>query len=158
MTMGSKARGYLAGPGAEVERAVAHAAELTARGYVLTMPWWERVAEERQRGWMSDADVPAEYMRENAVMNRRGIDLADFIVALCKLHGGVSPGTAGEVAYAIGLHYAERIESVRNMVIMVGDPRGFVWAHDPCVIVVPTMTDAIALLSDRYCGQWTGRS
>jgi len=116
---------------------------------VLTMPWWERVAEERQRGWMTDAEVPADFMRANAVMNREGLDLADFVVALCKLHGGVSPGTGGEVAYAVALHHAERIESLRNTIIMVGDPKGFVWSYDPAVTVVPTMADAIALLSKR---------
>lgn len=143
------ARGYLAGPAAEVERAVAHAEELTAAGYVLTMPWWERVAEERRRGWMSDAEVPADFMRENAIMNRQGLDLSDFIVALCRRAGGVSSGTGGEVAYAVALHHAERIETLRNVIIMVGDPKGFVWSYDPAVTVVPTMADAIALLSKR---------
>lgn len=141
------ARGYLAGPAAEVERAVEHARELTALGYVLTMPWWERVAEERERGWMSDAEVPADFMRENAIMNRQGLDLADFVIALCRRSGGVSPGTAGEVAYAVALHYAERIESLRNTVIMVGEPKGFVWSNDPAVVVVPTMADAISHLA-----------
>ena len=138
------AKGYLAGPAAEVERAVAHAEELTALGYVLTQAWWDRVVEE---GWATDADVPADYMRENAIMNRHDLDLADFVVALCRRDGGVSPGTAGEVAYSVALHYAERIESLRNTIIMVGEPRGFVWAQDPAVVVVPTMADAIAHLA-----------
>lgn len=140
-------RGYLAGPAKEVERAINHARELTELGYVLTRPWWERVLEERANGWMSDAEVPPEYMTENAVMNRQGIDIADFVIALCRLHGGVSAGTAGEVGYAVALHYAERIESLRNQIIMVGDPQGFVWSRDPAVTVVPTMTDAIGLLA-----------
>lgn len=140
-------RGYLAGPAKEVERAIDHARELTELGYVLTRPWWERVQEERANGWMCDADVPLEYMRENAIMNREGIDRADFVIALCRLHGGVSAGTAGEVGYAVALHYAERIESLRNIIIMVGDPQGFVWSRDPCVAVVPTMADAIKLLA-----------
>lgn len=139
-------RMYLAGPGAEVERVISHVVELEALGHVLTQPWWERVTEERRRGRMTDADVPADYMRENAVMNREGLDLAEAIIALCKSGGGVSLGTGGEVAYAVALHWAERIETLRNQVIMVGDPKGFVWSYDPAVIVVPTMADAIALL------------
>lgn len=141
------ARGYLAGPAAEVERAVAHAEELTTLGYVLTQAWWERVIEERQRGWATDADVPADYMRENAIMNRQGLDLADFVVALCKREGGVSPGTAGEVAYAVALHYGERIETLRNTIVMVGDPRGYVWSYDPAVRVVSTMAEATSCLA-----------
>lgn len=140
-------RGYLAGPAAEFERVIVHANEFTERGYLLTQPWWERVQEERQRGWMSDAEVPPDFMRQNAMMNRQGIDIADFLVALCRTGGGVSPGTAGEVAYAVALHYGERIESLRNTVIMVGEPRGFVWAHDPCVIVVTTMAEAFEALA-----------
>lgn len=141
------ARGYLAGPAAEVERAVAYAEELTALGYVLTQAWWERVIEERQRGWATDADVPADYMRENAIMNRHGLDLADFVVALCRRDGGVSPGTAGEVAYAVALHHGEHIVTLRNTIVMVGDPRGCVWSYDPAVLVVPTMAEAIAHLA-----------
>jgi len=140
---------YLAGPGAEVERVAGHAADLEALGHVLTQPWWERVAEGRQRGWLTDADVPADHMRENVTMNRLGLDYADHVIALCRLHGSVSPGCAGEIGYAIALHYGERIETLRNKIILVGDPCGFVWAFDPAVAVVPTMADAIALLPRR---------
>jgi hypothetical protein len=143
------ARLYLAGPGAEVERVIAHAAELEALGHVFTMAWWERVTEERSRGWMTDADVPADYMRENAIMNREGLDRADAVIALARLRGGMSPGCAGEVAYAVALHWAERIDLARNKIILVGDPLGFVWSFDPAVTVVPTMADAIALLPHR---------
>ena len=34
-----------------------------------------------------------------------------------------------------------------HTIIMVGEPRGFVWAQDPAVVVVPTMADAIAHLA-----------
>jgi hypothetical protein len=98
---------------------------------------------------MTDADVPADYMRENAIMNRRGLDLAETVVALTRLHGGMSPGCAGEVAYAVALHHAERVESLRKKIILVGEPKGFVWSFDPAVTVVPTMADAIALLRHR---------
>jgi len=139
---------YLAGPGAEVERVVAHAADLEALGHVMTQPWWERVAEERKRGWMTDADVPADYMRENAIMNRFGLDRADTVIALARLRGGMSPGTAGEVAYAVALYY-ERSERYRPRIVLVGNPLGFVWASDPCVEIVSTMADAIAMLPRR---------
>jgi hypothetical protein len=137
---------YLAGPAAEYERVIAHAADLEKLGHTFTQPWWERVVEERKRGWMNDREVPAGFMTENAVMNRLGLDRAEFVIALCRLRGGVSAGCGGEVAYGVALHHAERIERDRNTVIMVGDPQGFVWSFDPCVKVVPTMTDAIAFL------------
>jgi hypothetical protein len=134
---------YLAGPGAEVEVVIERARALEALGHVFTQPWWERVIEGRQRGWMSDADVPFDYMRENAIMNRRGLDRADIVIALTRLRGGMSPGTAGEVAYAVGMYYDERIERNRIKIFIVGDPRGFVWACDPAVTVVPTMADVL---------------
>jgi hypothetical protein len=143
------ARIYLAGPGAEVERVIAHAAELEDLGHTLCVAWWERVTEGRSRGWLTDADVPADYMRENAIMNREGLDLAETVIALARLRGGMSPGCAGEVAYAVALHHAERVESLRNKIILVGDPMGFVWSFDPAVTVVPTMADAIAMLPRR---------
>jgi hypothetical protein len=88
-------------------------------------------------------------MRENAIMNREGLDLAETVIALARLRGGMSPGCAGEVAYAVALHHAERVESLRNKIILVGDPMGFVWSFDPAVTVVPTMADAIAMLPRR---------
>lgn len=140
---------YLAGPGAEVERVAGHAADLEALGHVFTQPWWEKVKESQQRGWLTDADVPANCMRENAIANRLGLDRADCVIALCRLYGGVSPGTAGEVGYAVALHYAERIEPLRNTILLVGDPCGFVWSFDPAVIVVPRMGDAVAFLARK---------
>jgi hypothetical protein len=139
-------RCYLAGPGSEVERVVAFATLLEPLGLVFTARWWDRVAEERQRGWMTDADVPFSYMRENAIMNREGLDRAEVVIALARSGGGMSPGTAGEVAYAVGMYYAERIERDRIKVFLVGDPKGFVWSCDPAVTVVPTMADVIANL------------
>lgn len=137
---------YLAGPVKEVERVVAHAKELESIGHVLTQRWWDRVVEERQRGWMTDADVPFEYMRENAIANRLGLDRADVVIALARSQGGMSPGTAGEVAYAVGMYHAERIERDRIKIFLVGNPLGFVWSCDPAVLVVPTMADAISHL------------
>jgi len=137
---------YLAGPAAEVERVMAHARDLEDIGHVFTQRWWDRVTEERKLGWMTDADVPFGYMRENAIMNRQGLDRAEIMIALARLKGGMSPGTAGEVAYAVGMHHAERIERDRIKIFLVGNPLGFVWACDPAVVVVPTMADVISHL------------
>ena len=142
-------RVYLAGPAAEVERVIGVAIHLESLGFVFTTPWWERVIEEREKGWKTDAEVPEEYMRENCLMNRRGLDLADVVIALTRASGGMSPGTAGEVAYAVALHHTDRIESMRKQVFIVGNPLGFVWSFDPAVTVESTMSDVVGQLSRR---------
>lgn len=140
---------YLAGPAAEVERVIGFAIHLESLGFVFTMPWWERVLEERGKGWNTDADVPHEYMSENCLMNRRGLDLADVVIALARSNGGMSAGTAGEVAYAVALHHTERIECMRKQVFIIGNPLGFVWSFDPAVTVMPTVSAVVEQLSRR---------
>jgi len=140
---------YLAGPAREVERVISCVALLEERGFVLATPWWERVLEERKRGWKTDAEVPPEFMTENCLMNRHGLDRADFVIALTRSEGGMSAGTAGEVAYAVALHHASRIESLRKKIFIVGDPRGFVWSFDSSVLVYPTIDALLAVLPRR---------
>jgi hypothetical protein len=148
--------GYLAGPAAEVERSIEAARVLRDSGCELTMPWWNRVLEERRHGWMSDKEVPADFMRTNASLNRAGIERSEFLVALCRSVGGVSAGTAGEVGYGCALfHLREALGKIvpnlnrygMRKVIIVGDPTGFVWSYDSGISVVKTIDDAIDILA-----------
>lgn len=151
-------KGYVAGPAAEFERSVAVGEELRRRGFGITHPWWERVIEERKQGWASDAEVPVEYMAENAALNRRGIEQASFLLAQCRSVGGVSGGTAGEVAYAAslhrhrGLHHGGGSQGMRA-VILVGEPKGFVWSFDTSVTTVATLDSAYAVLARVFLGE-----
>ena len=141
-------RVYLAGPAAELDRVCEASGVLIASSCDITEPWWGRVAEATRRGWTHDSDVPADYMREGAQRNQRGIDTADVVIALARSTGGFSSGCAGEIGYAIAIHYAERVERDRNVIILVGDMKGFIWSHLACVIIVPTMGEALKVLHE----------
>jgi len=131
-------RVYLAGPCAEMNAMKDRAREIEALGMTITEPWWERIAEAADNGWLHDAEVPADFMRESARRNQRGIVTADVVVVCAKSSGGFSSGAAGEIGYALAR---------RKRVVLVGNTRGFVWSwlidsRD----VVASWDDALALL------------
>jgi nucleoside 2-deoxyribosyltransferase len=114
-------RVYLAAPSAEMDRAIFAASSLRDRGLTITEPWWARIIEAKRMGYGHDREVPEDFMRESSERNRRGIDSAEVVIALCRTSGGVSSGVAWEIGYACAR------QTVAHTVL-VGNADGFVGA------------------------------
>lgn len=127
---------YLAGSSGELDRVLAAALVLQRLGHEITEPWWLRILEAKRRGWETDADVPADFMRESAERNFAGIVGCDRFVGLCRAEGGLSSGHGFEVGVALVTRGGPRMR-------LVGNPRGFVgmWVGD--VRVVQTVMEAV---------------
>ena len=128
------ARLYLAGASAEIARVREVADALVADGHTFTEAWWERMADAAARGWKRDVDVPPAYLRESWKRNMHGVREAQLLVALCRREGGLSPGTSGEVSYALGLRdggYGSKAPTV----LVCGDARGALAATDPGIVI-----------------------
>lgn len=134
---------YLAGPSAEIKRVKEAAAAIEARGHTVIGRWWEHVEAMRDAGFATDADVPLAELRAGLDANRYAIRACGAVIALCRLDGGLSVGTADEMGYAAGLNDGL---PWRRPVIVAGAPRHVCAAY---TTVVSNITEALDALGSR---------